>query len=77
MLTEALYPGKPFSILSTDITLLLILAQIEYKKGQQDACSFLCDKIMQQSPDNLQALEMKGDICKYFCQIEQAMTYYN
>jgi hypothetical protein len=25
----------------------------------------------------MQALEMKGDICKYFCNLDQALFYYS
>jgi hypothetical protein len=49
------------------MTLLLILAQIEYKFGNSDACNLLCDRIIDQRPQHIQALEMKGDICKHFC----------
>lgn len=62
---------------ASDVTLLLVLAQIEYKLGNSQACNHLCDMIISQSPQHMQALEMKGDICKHFCQIDQAFYYYS
>lgn len=62
---------------SQDLTLLLVLAQIEYKLGNAESCNHLCDQIIRLNPSNLHALEMKGDICKHFCQIDQAFYYYS
>lgn len=64
-------------LFSTDLTLLLVLAELEYKFGNSTNCNMLCDKIIQQSPQHIKALEMKGDICKHFCQIDQAFYYYS
>ena len=53
-----------------DMTLLLILAQIEYKLGNSQRCNQLCDALIAMDNCKIEALEMKGDICKHFCQID-------
>ena len=85
ILSKVIYPQTTPSqsfipdigLLQKDLTLLLILAQLEYKLGNSDNCNGLCDSIIARSPQNIQALEMKGDICKHFCQIDQAFYYYS
>ena len=57
------------------MTLLLVLAQIEYKLGNSQRCNELCDALIAQDNCKIEALEMKGDICKHFCQIDQAFFY--
>jgi len=61
---------------SGDLTLLLILSQIEFKYGNSQGCNDLCDRILKQDVANIKALNMKGDICKFFCQIDQAFFWY-
>jgi len=71
VLTQLIYEAPKHNLVKTtvvtDITLLLILAQIEYKLGNSEPCNYLCDLIISQAPTNMHALEMKGDICKHFC----------
>lgn len=59
------------------MTLLLILAQIEYSLGNSQKCHELCDAIIALDDSKIEALEMKGDICKHFCQIDQAFFFYS
>lgn len=65
-------------VFSRDLTLLLVLAQIEFALGDSARCSMLCDAILTQgeSPARIKAFNMKGDICRHFCQIDQAFFYY-
>lgn len=64
-------------MLQSDLTLLLVLAQIEYKLGNSDRCNALCDAILAQDSACIKAYEMKGDICRHFCQIDQAFFFYH
>jgi tetratricopeptide (TPR) repeat protein len=53
------------------------MAQVEYKLGNAQNCSMICDRILLQDPANFKAYEMKGDICKHFCLIDQAFFFYS
>jgi|TARA_B110000285_G_scaffold228820_1_gene292424 tetratricopeptide (TPR) repeat protein len=59
------------------MTLLLILAQIEFRLGNSHKCNELCDALLGLDNSKIEALEMKGDICRHFCQIDQAFFYYS
>ena len=42
-------------------------------------CTSLCDAILAQAESHarIKAFNMKGDICRHFCQIDQAFFFYS